>query len=115
MFTSRYNHHGPSKYDHLLREGTPKAPTEKRLAIDLAGLRQILMKEARHQFVKKHGADQEPTPSMPCRPPIHWVPTELQLADILTKELKSTEWWATMERGRLFLPFRKQRDQYRFS
>ena len=78
-------------YDRLMREGTPKAPTEKRLAIDLAGPRQILMKEARHQFVKKHGDNQEPTPSMPCRPPIHWVPTELQLADILTKELKSAE------------------------
>ncbi len=104
-----------SLYDHLLREGTPKAPTEKRLAIDLAGLRQILMKEARHQFVMKYGANQEPTPSMPCRPPIHWIPTELQLADILTKELKSAEWWTTMEKGRLFLPFKKQRDQYRFS
>ena len=73
-------------YDRLMREGTPKAPTEKRLAIDLAGPRQILMKEARHQFAKKHGDNQEPTPSMPCRPPIHWVPTELQLADILTKD-----------------------------
>ena len=38
-----------------MREGTPRAPTEKRLAIDVAGPRQILMKEARHQFVKKHG------------------------------------------------------------
>lgn len=63
-------------YDRLMREGTPKAPTEKRLAIDLAGPRQILMKEARHQFAKKHGDNQEPAPSMPCRPPIHWVPTE---------------------------------------
>lgn len=102
-------------YDRLMREGTRKALTEKRLAIDLAGPRQILMKEARHQFAKKHGDNQEPTPSMPCRPPIHWVPTQLQLADILTKELKSAEWWATMENGRLFLPFKKQRDQYRFS
>ena len=104
-----------SLYDHLQREGTPKAPTEKRLAIDLAGLRQILMREARHQFIEKFGAEQEPTPSMPCRPPIHWVPTELQLADILTKELKSAEWWATIDKGHMNLPFRKQRDQYRFS
>ena len=104
-----------SLFDHLHREGTPKAPSEKRLAIDLAGLRQILMREAKQQFISEHGPDLDPTPERPCRPPIHWVPTELQLADILTKELKSAEWWLTMAKGRLFLPFKKQRDQCRFS
>ena len=73
------------------------------------------MREAKQQFVSEHGPDLDPTPERPCRPPIHWVPTELQLADILTKELKSAEWWLTMAKGRLFLPFKKQRDQCRFS
>lgn len=36
-------------YDRLMREGAPKAPTEKKLAIDLAGPRQILMTEAWRQ------------------------------------------------------------------
>ena len=75
-----------SLFDHLHREGTPKAPSEKRLAIDLAGLRQILMREAKQQFVSEHGPDLDPTPERPCRPPIHWAPTELQLADILKKK-----------------------------
>ncbi len=97
--------HCKSLYDHLLREGTPKAPIEKRLAIDLADLSQILMKEARHQFLKKFGANQEPTPSMPCRPPIHRIPTELSLAVILTKELKAVEWWTPIEKGRFFSRF----------
>eukprot|EP00439_Symbiodinium_sp_Y106_P000038 s8929_g1.t1 len=30
-----------SLYDHVHREGTPKAPTEKRLALDLASIRQV--------------------------------------------------------------------------
>ena len=100
-------------FDHLHREGTPKAPSEKRLAIDLAGLRQILMREALQQFRAEHGDGIDPTPDLPCRPPIHWVPTELQMADILTKEMNPTEWWATIERGKLFLPFKSKRDQYR--
>ena len=35
-----------SLFDHLHRVGIPKAPSEKRLAIDLAGLRQTMMREA---------------------------------------------------------------------
>ena len=102
-----------SLFDHLHREGTPKAPSEKRLAIDLAGLRQILMREALQQFKSEHGHDVDLTPDLPCRPPIYWVLTELQMADILTKEINSTEWWATIKRGKLFLPFKSKRDQYR--
>ena len=80
-----------SLYDHIHREGIPRAPAEKRLAIDLAGLRQALMVEARHQWQDEHGASASPTPEGPLRPPLHWLPTQEQLADILTKRLKSTE------------------------
>ena len=93
-----------SLYDHIHKEGIPKAPSEKRLAIDLAGLRQALMQEARHQWVERHGGDLEPTPERPLKPPLHWVPTELQLADILTKDLKAGDWWATVSNGILSLP-----------
>ena len=39
-----------SLYDHLHKAGTPKPPTERRLALDLAAIRQSLMVEAKHQW-----------------------------------------------------------------
>ncbi|OLQ05060.1 Copia protein [Symbiodinium microadriaticum] len=50
-----------SLYDHIHREGTPKAPTEKRLALDLASVRQVLVGEARHQWTRLFGCG-EPSP-----------------------------------------------------
>ena len=101
-------------FDHLHREGTPKAPSQEGLAIGLAGLRQILMREALQQFKKEHGANVDPTPDLPCRPPIHWAPTALQMADILTIERNPAD-WAIIERVKLLLPRRSKRDQYRVS
>ena len=97
-----------SLYDHTHREGSPKAPSDKRLAIDLAGLRQVLFMEGRHQWEARHGLGPGDlvTPEKPCRPPIHWLPTGEQLADILTKILKADDWWTTMSRGYLNFPFR---------
>ncbi|CAE7216452.1 RE2 [Symbiodinium sp. CCMP2456] len=66
-----------SLYDHLTRDGVPRVPTCKRLAIDLAGIREDL---------KDNGK-------------IVWVPTWAQLADILTKPLKADEWWKTLKEG----------------
>ena len=96
-----------SLFDHLHQEGVPKAPSEKRLAIDLAGLRQVLMREARHQWLEAHGWHLEPTPEKPCRPPIHWLPTHLQLADVLTKEMSSNDWWQMVNLGVFNFPLRK--------
>ena len=73
-----------SLYDHVHREGAPKAPSEKRLAINLAGVRQALTVEANRQWRQKFGAG-TPTPERPARPPLHWLPTGEQLADLLTK------------------------------
>jgi hypothetical protein len=95
-----------SLYDHLHREGVPKAPAEKRLAIDLAGLRQILMREAKHQWHEKYGTVGDPTPDKPCRPPLHWMPTHLQLGDILTKEMHAGNWWQLISLGCFDFPFR---------
>ena len=74
-----------SLYDHIHRECIPKAPTEKRLAIDLTGLRQSLMIEAWHQWRRRYGQEAKTTPQRPCRPPLHWLPTDSQLSDTLTK------------------------------
>ena len=60
-----------SLYDHLTREGIPRIPTDRRLAIDLAAVRQDLKPLGR----------------------LAWVPTARQLADVLTKPMRSHEWW----------------------
>lgn len=61
-------------------------PNGKRLAIDLAGIRQALLNGS-------------PTPEKPLRPPLHWLPTGDQVADLLTKRLKAADWWCTVKRG----------------
>ena len=53
-----------SLYDHLTREGIPRVPSDRRLAIDLAAVR------------------------------LASVPTTRQLADVLTKPMKSHDWWS---------------------
>ena len=93
-----------SLYDHVQREGTPKAPSEKRLAIDLASIRQLLVDEAMHQWRRLHGDAGSPSPDRPLRAPLHWLPTEEQLADMLTKKMKAEAFWKVMDTGVLSLP-----------
>ena len=95
-----------SLYDHVHREGAPKAPSDKRLAIDIADLRGTLVQEGMQQWVEKHGADTTPSPDKPCRPPLHWLPTTEQLADCLTKRLKVDDWWQDVNAPTLKLPFK---------
>ena len=70
-----------SLYDHFHKDGLPRTPSDRRLAIDIACLRQTLQAEAR-----AHADDD-------TRAPLVWVPTELQRADLLTKPKKSGDWW----------------------
>ena len=93
-----------SLYDHLHKAGTPKPPTERRLALDLAAIRQSLYVEAKHQWRKIYG-EGSVRPEKPRKPPLHWVPTDKQLADILTKKMKPDDWWKTVSSGLLILPF----------
>ena len=65
-----------SLYDHVHKEGVPRVPTDRRLAIDLAALRQALRAE---QWSTKL--------------PLGWVPSGLQLGDILTKPGDPKDWW----------------------
>ena len=95
-----------SLYDHIHREGLPKAPSEKRLALDLASMRQVFLQEARHQWRRRHGEVATASPERPVRPPLHWVPTEEQLADVLTKRMKAEAFWKAIDSGILSLPLR---------
>ncbi|CAE7294300.1 GIP [Symbiodinium sp. CCMP2592] len=65
-----------SLYDHVHKEGVPRVPTDRRLAIDLAALRQNLRAE---QWSTKL--------------PLGWVPSGLQYGDILTKPSDPKDWW----------------------
>ena len=44
-------------------------------------------------------------PDKPCKPPLHWVPTDKQLADILAKKMRADAWRAAVSSGSLVLPF----------
>ena len=65
-----------SLYDHVHKEGVPRVPTDRRLAIDLAALRQSLKSE-----------------KWSSKLPLGWVPSGLQLGDILTKPTDPGDWW----------------------
>ncbi|CAE7241098.1 RE2 [Symbiodinium sp. CCMP2592] len=75
-----------SLYDHLNRQGVPRVPTDKRLAVDLAALRQALRAE------------------MWCEDlPIAWIPGAVQKGDVLTKPQNPSDWWEALQ-GKLVLP-----------
>ncbi|CAE7197343.1 RE2 [Symbiodinium sp. CCMP2592] len=75
-----------SLYDHLRRQGIPRVPSDKRLAVDLAALRQGLRLEKWCNEL-----------------PIAWIPGSLQRGDVLTKPQNPSEWW-DMIGAKLLLP-----------
>ena len=75
-----------SLFDHVHKEGIPRVPTDRRLAIDLAALRQGLKAE-------RWGA----------KLPLGWVPSSLQLGDVLTKPSDPKDWWEMLG-GKLVIP-----------
>ncbi|CAE7765879.1 RE2 [Symbiodinium sp. CCMP2592] len=76
-----------SLYDTLTRDGIPRPPSCKRLAIDLAAIRDDLKSLGR----------------------LVWVPTTAQYADHLTKPLKAALWWESLKKG-LILTFKEKED-----
>jgi hypothetical protein len=82
-----------SLYDTVTKEGLPRMPSDRRLAIDLAALRMDLDVEKGH------------------RTQIHWVPTTVQEADMLTKPMKTEVWWRELKEPKL-LPLRKLREDF---
>ena len=76
-----------SLYDAVHRVGGPRAPSEKRLMIDLAALRQILREE-----VESWPENLRNLKAM------RWLPTSYQLADNLTKVIsKCKDWWNSLK------------------
>ena len=74
-----------SLHDHLHRAGIPRVPADRRLAVDLAAIRQ--------EFRRKTE-----------RAAIQWLPTTCQVADPLTKPMKCRDWWQAQANG-IRLPF----------
>ena len=71
-----------SLYDHFHKDGLPRTPTDRRLAIDIACLRQAIKEEIRENGDEKA--------------PLVWVPTGIQRADLLTKPRKPGDWWENL-------------------
>ena len=72
-----------SLYDTLTKDGAPTLPTEKRLAVDLAAL---------SDAADEHGWQ--------AKDLFRWVPTNLQVADHLTKQKPPEELRAFLDVGR---------------
>ena len=73
--------------------GGPRAPTEKRLLVDLTALRHMVNDEC-----QRWGRE------LPGGKTLRWVPTASQLADVLTKVVPDVRsWWASVRT--LKLPF----------
>ena len=75
-----------SLYDHVHKQGLPRVPADRRLAVDLAALRQALKRE---QWSHKL--------------PLGWVPSAHQLSDVLTKPQDPTSWWESVKQ-KLLVP-----------
>ena len=75
-----------SLFDHVHKQGLPRVPADRRLAVDLAALRQGLKGE---QWSHKL--------------PLGWVPSGHQLGDILTKPQDPSRWWAAIKQ-KLLVP-----------
>ena len=74
-----------SLHDHLHRAGVPRVPADRRLAIDLAAIRQEFRRV-------EEGISMQ------------WIPTTCQVADPLTKPMRCHEWWQAQREG-IQIPF----------
>ena len=75
-----------SLFDHIHKQGVPRVPADRRLAVDLAALRQGLKAE-----------------QWSHRLPLGWVPSSHQLGDILTKPQDPYGWWTAVKQ-KLLIP-----------
>ena len=78
-----------SLFDAIHKEGVPKLPTEKRLVLDLASIKEMLQQEATSTEKGSVGY------SLPLR----WVPTSFQLADVMTKPMSGASLRSAIQRG----------------
>ncbi|CAL1172263.1 unnamed protein product [Cladocopium goreaui] len=92
-----------SLYDHLRKDGVPKPPTEKRLALDLAAMRMELNEEGKAQWKLRYGERAELRPDRAEMGP-HCM-SEASLDSILLVE-ESSHWLETMVNQRPHEPRR---------
>ena len=80
-----------SVFDTVHRDGCVKLPTEKRLAIEVAAMKEMVRAEA--------------APSLECTKlfglPMKWVPTAVQWADCLTKEMDGAALRQQLDEGQI--------------
>ncbi|CAE8725915.1 unnamed protein product [Polarella glacialis] len=81
-----------SLYDTMHKDGVAKAPSEKRLMLDLSAIREMLMEEVVSDDLLATGGM-----------PIRWIPTEFMLADGMTKVIKNERLLAVLRTGQLKL------------
>ena len=81
-----------SLYDHVHKQGIPRVPSDRRLAVDLAALRQTLKAE---RWLAKL--------------PLAWVASAFQLGDVLTKPQDPAGWWGFFHK-KLLVPIDLSKD-----
>ena len=78
-----------SLYDSVHRIGGPRAPSEKRLMVDLSAIRQIIQEEESTWQLEQKTI---------FRKALRWLPTSAQMSDNLTKVIpKTKECWGRLK------------------
>ncbi|CAK0900905.1 unnamed protein product [Prorocentrum cordatum] len=91
-----------SLYDTMRKDGYSKLPSERRLLLDLVGLKESLEEEVSNEFVAD---DQRSQLSL------FWVPTDQQLGDQFTKRSDGSAIRAVLRDTRLALQHQEPTDQ----
>ncbi|CAK0846224.1 unnamed protein product, partial [Prorocentrum cordatum] len=93
-----------SLYDTMHKNGYSKLPSERRLLLDLVGLKGSLEEEVSNEFVADDQRSQLP---------LFWVPTDQQLGDQFTKRSDGSAIRAVLRDTRLALQHQEPTDQAR--
>ncbi|CAK0869680.1 unnamed protein product [Prorocentrum cordatum] len=93
-----------SLYDTMHKDGYSKLPSERRLLLDLVGLKESLEEEVSNEFVADDQRSQLP---------LFWVPTDQQLGDQFTKRSDGSAIRAVLRDTRLALQHQEPTDQAR--
>ncbi|CAE8612681.1 unnamed protein product [Polarella glacialis] len=89
-----------SLYDTMHKDGVAKAPSEKRLMLDLSAIREMLMEAVVSDDLLATGG-------MPMR----WIPTEFMLADGMTNVMRNERLLAVLRTGQLKLTQSREREK----
>ncbi|CAK0836030.1 unnamed protein product [Prorocentrum cordatum] len=93
-----------SLYDTMHKDGYSKLPSERRLLLDLVGLKKSLEEEVSNEFIANDQRSQLP---------LFWVPTDQQLGDQFTKRSDGSAIRAALRDTRLALQHQEPTDQAR--